>query len=165
MNLFVDSGATFSPCGLYRYRLWRRWGEGAPLLFVMLNPSIASATENDPTVERCQRRAANLGFPALEVVNLFARIATDPVDLASFDDPIGPENDTAILEAARGAGMIVCAWGVHGKLKGRGAVVAAMLRANGIPLYALGLTKDGMPRHPLYLPYHARPFEIQGGTF
>jgi hypothetical protein len=106
-----------------------------------------------------------MGFPALEVVNLFARIATDPVDLASFADPIGAGNDDAILEAARGAGLTIAAWGVHGKIRERGANVAAMLRREGVELFALGITKDGMPRHPLYLRSSAEPFSIQGGVF
>lgn len=156
-NLFIDSGADFSSCGTYRYRLWRRWGPGRALCFVMLNPSIANATENDPTVERCQRRADRMGFDALEVVNLFARIATDPTDLRSFDDPIGPGNDAAIIEACRGAGQVLVAWGVHGEFKGRSVAVSAMLRNAGIEMFALGLTKDGTPRHPLYLPNSVSP--------
>lgn len=160
MNLFTDAGATFSPCGAYRYRLWRRWAEGAPLVFVMLNPSTADAERNDPTVERCQRRAVRMGFPAVEVVNLFALRSTDPAALSLADDPIGPGSDAAILEAARGAGMVVCAWGTTTvkRFEWRAGAVAAMLRADeGLALYALGTTKSGAPRHPLYLPDSSSP--------
>lgn len=158
-SLFVDSGAEFSECGIYRYRLWRRWAEGAPCVFIMLNPSTADAERNDPTVERCQRRAVRMGFPAVEVVNLFALRSTDPAALSVADDPIGPGNDAAILAAARGAGMIVAAWGATRvkHFERRGEMVAEALRFRGFPLYALGITKSGAPRHPLYLPDSATP--------
>lgn len=33
----TDRGATISPCGRYRYHLWRRWSHQSRCLFVMLN--------------------------------------------------------------------------------------------------------------------------------
>src|SRR5689334_20041621 len=74
----IVKSAVLSPCGLYRYRLTRRWGDGPALLFVMLNPSTADATEDDPTIRRCTGFAKREGMPAIEVVNLFAWRATDP---------------------------------------------------------------------------------------
>jgi hypothetical protein len=52
---------------------------------------------------------------------------------------------------AREAGQVVCAWGVHGALCGRGLDVAARLAAEGIRFGVLGLTREGHPRHPLYM--------------
>jgi len=151
------SEATYSDCGTYRYRLARRWGAGEGLLYVLLNPSTATEMQNDPTLERCERRARALGFGGFEVVNLFAYRATRPADLRRADDPIGPGNDDMLLRAARGADSILCGWGVHGALLGRGAAVAAMLRGAGCDLWHLGTTRDGAPRHPLYVAYARKP--------
>ena len=151
------SRAVYSPCGGYRYLLERRWGSGPVLAYVMLNPSVATELANDPTIERCERRARMLGHGGFAVVNLFAWRATRPADLARADRPVGPENDRVILEVAAGAGTVLCAWGVHGALHGREAEVRALLAGCGRPLFHLGLTAGGSPRHPLYVPYARQP--------
>ena len=125
--------------------------------FVMLNPSTATETQNDPTVERCERRARALGFGSFTVVNIFAWRDTDPRAMRAAADPIGPANDDAILECATVAHQIICAWGAHGAFLGRGAQVAALLRHVEKPLYHLGLSKEGHPKHPLYIPYSTTP--------
>lgn len=59
------SVAVFSDCERYRYLLTRVWDTtGQRALFIMLNPSTADEIKNDPTVERCERRARALGFGA-----------------------------------------------------------------------------------------------------
>lgn len=151
------STALYSACGRYRYRLSRIWGPGAPLLWVMLNPSTATEMRNDPTVERCERRTRAMGFGSFTVCNLFAWRSTDPAGLRRVADPVGPGNDGVILAAAAGAGLILCAWGTDGAQEGRGAQVAALLRAAGHPLHHLGQTRGGQPRHPLYVAYSRAP--------
>jgi hypothetical protein len=153
----MRSRAVYSACGAYRYLLVRRWGTGGTVNFVMLNPSTADECRNDPTVERCERRARLMGFGAFTVTNIFAWRATDPAALHSVADPTGPSNDAVLVETAREALCVIAAWGVHGALLGRGAEVAAMLDAKGITLNHLGLSRHGHPRHPLYLPYTAVP--------
>lgn len=153
----ADSEALYSPCGAYRYLLTRRWGEGGLLLYVMLNPSTATEERNDPTIERCERRARMLGHGGLAVANLFGFRATYPADLRAAPDPVGPENDAVLMQAASGAGTILCGWGTHGALMGRGPQVAARLRGTGRPVCHLGLTRDGHPRHPLYVGYAVVP--------
>lgn len=118
----------------------------------MLNPSTADHFRNDPTVARCETRARDMGAGAFRVVNLFAFRATDPRDLRRADDPVGPGNDVTLRAAARWADMTICAWGAHGDHRGRAAKVLHLLRQTGRPLFTLGLTKGGAPRHPLYLP-------------
>jgi hypothetical protein len=150
--------AEYSECERYRYTLTRVWNPKGPrTLFVMLNPSTATEVENDPTVERCERRARALGFGAFRVLNIFAYRATDPREMRRADDPVGPLNDTAILASLPWADRIVCAWGAHGAHLGRGPAVMGMLRAAGCPLYHLGLSKDGHPKHPLYIGYAVQP--------
>ncbi len=154
----APSTATYSDDELYRYQLTRIWEPaGRRVSFVMLNPSTATERQNDPTVERCERRARALGFGGFRVTNIFAWRATDPRDMRAAADPVGPENDAAISEAALWADQVICAWGTHGAYLGRGAAVEALLRASGRPLFHLGLSKAGHPKHPLYIAYAQQP--------
>jgi len=158
MSLLGNSGALFSPCKKYRYRLWRDWDVTKPVMtFVMLNPSVANEIDNDPTVERCQRRAVASGFGRLQIVNIFALRSTDPKALYSSNDPVGQENDAAILDAVKSHGMVVCAWGTLGNLNNRGAQVLELIRGTGVVPHYLVLNKDGTPKHPLYVGYDVKP--------
>ena len=150
-------GASYSPCGLYRYSLWRGWDAGAgTILWIMLNPSRADHLgNNDPTIERCERRSVAWGFGRMEVVNLFALSSPYPKALRMAEDPVGPLNDAGIAEGAGRASMILCAWGAHGALRGRSAAVRTLLADR--PLHCLGTTRAGEPVHPLYLPYGRMP--------
>lgn len=158
----AESTAVYSDCERYRYLLTRTWAPGAPrALFILLNPSTATEAQNDPTVERCERRARALGFGAFRVTNIFAYRATDPRVMRAEADPVGPGNDAAITESLAWAvapeARIICAWGAHGAHLDRGAAVERLLRASGRPLFHLGLTKAGAPRHPLYIGYDRQP--------
>jgi hypothetical protein len=154
----APSVATYSDCERYRYALTRIWDPaGGRVNFLMLNPSTATEVQNDPTVERCERRARALGFGAFRVTNIFAFRATDPRDMRAAADPVGAANDAAILEAAAWSGRVVCAWGTHGAHLDRGAAVERLLRATGLPLMHLGLSKHGHPKHPLYISYATEP--------
>ena len=65
------SEATYSKCEKYRYCLSREWdGTKKRVHFIMLNPSTATESQNDPTVERCERRARSLGYGAFSVTNI-----------------------------------------------------------------------------------------------
>jgi hypothetical protein len=152
------SSAEYSPCQTWRYSLTRVWHPGGSrALFVMLNPSTATEVQNDPTVERCERRARALGHGAFRVCNIFAYRATDPKVMRAAPDPVGPLNDSAILAGADWADVVVCAWGTHGAHLDRGPAVEVLLRATATPLYHLGLSKHGFPKHPLYIGYDRQP--------
>ena len=154
----AESVAVYSPCEAYRYALTRVWDPAAVrLVFVMLNPSTATELQNDPTVERCERRARALGAGGFRVVNIFAYRATDPRLMRAQQDPVGPDNDAAIVDAAGWGQRLVCAWGSHGAHLGRGLAVEALLRRLGQPLFHLGLTQAGAPKHPLYISYAVQP--------
>ena len=153
-----DSGAVFSPCRRWRYLLWRRWDRaGRVANFLMLNPSTADEMKLDPTCARARDYAARWGYGALVVTNVFAWRATDPAKLKAAHDPVGPENDRAILRAARAAAVVICAWGNHGAHLGRSDCVARLLERAGVPLHALRVNANGEPAHPLYLPGRLRP--------
>jgi hypothetical protein len=152
------SVAAYSDCERYRYLLTRVWNpDGTKALFVMLNPSTATEFQNDPTVERCERRARTLGFGAFRVCNIFAWRDTDPRLMRRAAEPVGPENDAAIEQSCFWADTIVCAWGTHGAHLGRGPEVERLMRTTGRPLHHLGLTQDGHPKHPLYIGYKVAP--------
>ena len=152
------STATYSDCERYRYDLTRVWDEaGRRIAFVMLNPSTATEVQNDPTVERCERRARTLGYGAFRVCNIFAWRDTDPFAMRKAAEPIGPANDAAISEACLWADTVVAAWGTHGAHLGRGPQVEVLMRGAGKPLYHLGLSKAGHPKHPLYIAYAQQP--------
>ena len=154
------SEAEYSDCELYRYRLTRIWNDGGNrALFILLNPSTATEFQNDPTVERCERRAKAMGFGSFGVCNIFAMRSTDPSELGRVDDPIGVGNDCAILDCSRDAETIICGWGNHGAHLERGNQVERMLRNSGYKLHILELTGLGQPKHPLYISYRIRPTE------
>ena len=153
----TTSSALYSPCETYRYALTRQWGGGGRLLFVLLNPSTATEAQNDPTVERCERRARALGYGAFRVTNIFALRETNPHKMRAAPRPIGPENDATLLHAVAWADTIVAGWGAHGAHMDRGAQVAALLGQSGRAVPHLGLTKAGHPHHPLYIAYHQQP--------
>lgn len=154
----APSVAIYSDCERYRYALTRVWDDaGKRVSFVMLNPSTATEVQNDPTVERCERRARALGYGAFCVANIFAWRDTDPRAMRAADDPIGPANDRAILDAADWADDIIAAWGTHGAHLSRGPAVEALLREHGHALLHLGLSKHGHPKHPLYIAYTQQP--------
>jgi hypothetical protein len=143
------SGAAFSPTRNYRYALWRRWEPNAPyVLFIGLNPSTADENEDDPTLRRCKRFAADWGYGAIYMANLFALRATDPKEMLEHGDPIGADNDRWLENLARGAGLVVAAWGAHGGHQRRDDQVKTLLHCE---LKCLGKTKSGRPRHPLYI--------------
>lgn len=154
----APSTAIYSDCERYRYSLTRVWDtKGKRVMFVMLNPSTATEVQNDPTVERCERRARTLGYGAFQVTNIFAWRDTDPRAMRAAAEPIGAANDAAILEGADWADTVIAAWGTHGAHLNRGAEVETLLRSRNHDLFHLGLSKGGHPKHPLYLPYTQQP--------
>ena len=160
----VQRSEVASECGAFRYHLSRAWpdliGPGRSVLFVLLNPSTADGSQDDPTVRRLMDFARRWGCCELGVVNLFARRATAPSDLWRLEgDLVGPENDrhirTAALLAAASESRIVCAWGAHGwEQRCRVEAVLSILREATDELGVFGWTSGTrpQPRHPLYLP-------------
>jgi hypothetical protein len=149
----MKRSASLSPCRRYRYELWRAWGLGPFVMFIGLNPSTADETNDDPTIRRCIAFARSWGYSALCMTNLLAFRATEPSDMLSADDPIGPLNDHTLRTVSSAACVVVAAWGTSGSHLGRDAQVR-----REIPnLMHLRLTKGGHPGHPLYLPSNLVP--------
>ncbi|PSR21471.1 MAG: hypothetical protein C7B45_10605 [Sulfobacillus acidophilus] len=153
------SDACFDKSGRFRYALWRQWDRHLPTInFIMLNPSTADASHDDPTIARCRRYAERWGFGTLLVTNLFAYRATNPRQLYAVRDPVGPDNDQYLLNAVHAAHQCIAAWGIHGQLNNRQEEVLKLLAA--VPLFQLGKTRNGFPRHPLYLSQTVRPVQF-----
>ncbi len=157
--------AVFSDCRKYRYSLSQIWDEDKePLYWLMLNPSTADEVKNDPTVERCERRARMWGYGGSVVLNIFAYRATDPKNMRTQKDPVGPDNDAWIRKLARRSQelVVVGGWGEHGSHMARGqAVLDIFKQANG-RINALKINASGHPAHPLYIAYDKTPFLMEG---
>ncbi len=152
-------GAELSYCGHYRYTLLRCWDADKPtLMFIMLNPSTADASHDDPTITRCIEFAKIWGYGELLVGNLFAWRTPNRHELRSVNDPIGKDNDHHLLRMARKAELIIAAWGNDGSLHNR---AHAMRRLFPGRLHALRITGSGQPGHPLYLPETSKPFLLE----
>ncbi len=157
--------AVLSDDRLYRYVLRREWSDGGGrgrCAFVMLNPSTADETTDDPTIRRCIGFARYWGYDRLVVFNLFAWRATDSAELRKVADPVGPDNDRLIALLAMDANRVVVAWGNHGAFLGRSKEVVRMLRTLGVPLKCLGLNETGQPRHPLFQKADREPVLYEG---
>jgi len=153
--------AVLSDCGTYRYKLTRTWDERIErVTFVMLNPSTADATVDDPTIRRCAGFAKAWGFGGLSVVNLYALRATNPRDLWTHPDPVGPDNDLWLTLALTHSSRIVAAWGANAKpdrvARFWQLAEARLDESRGWGhVSALRVTKSGAPGHPLYIPADA----------
>lgn len=166
-SLLGGATATFSPCRTWRYELTRQWDPELPVtVWIMCNPSTADAFALDPTVRRCVNftrywRPASGG---IVVCNLFGLRSTDPQALTAHPDPVGPCNDDAIVDVLTWTRVrrVVCGWGVHGTLHGRGQRVLSMVTELGVDPLCLGVTKGGYPRHPLYVPADAELVPFAG---
>ncbi len=148
----VRKAARNSECGVFQYSLERYWGPKPGLVFVMLNPSIADAEVDDPTVRRCMGFAHREGCDGVLLLNLYAYRAADPRALRTCGDAVGPENDThlrmTLTEQARRGTPVVAGWGATAK-PDRAAQVLGLVP--GVAWRCLGITKAGAPRHPLYV--------------
>jgi len=150
------SSAKISDDGRYRYLLERDWGPGPRMIFCMLNPSTADATKDDPTIRRCTGFANREGCGGIKVVNLYALRSPSPSDLAKDADPFGPEN-AAFLQWAFDMSRelrypLIASWGAGLDPLKIGEQIRGWVIRRHARFQCLGRTKDGRPKHPLYLP-------------
>jgi hypothetical protein len=159
VNLSDFPRAVLSEDKLHRYVL-RRTLSATPsifdgseeirsMCFIMLNPSTADAEEDDPTIRRCMSFARREQCLSMFVVNLFAFRTPYPKLLIKAADPIGSENDTYTKDICNQSDFVIAAWGSHPFARERAEYVMNML--GDVSLKCLGVTKDGWPRHPLYV--------------
>lgn len=148
----------FSPDRKYRYTLWREWEPNKPFcMFIGLNPSVADEKINDNTVRRCINYSKQWGYGSLCMTNIFAWRETKAELMLLEKEPIGEENDKFLLQCAEKAGIIIAAWGNHGKHLNRGDKIKQMIPN----LYCLKITNEGNPWHPLYLRADLKPIKYE----
>lgn len=151
----VTSTAIYAgPGDCYRYRLHRVWDASRPsILWLMMNPSVATEDGDDRTVAKCQRYARKWGYGGIYVGNTFAYRCTDQKRLMEVADAVGPDNDAHLLAMAREADKTILAYGSpqNPALRARGTLVAHSLAEAGVTLFTLRLSRKGRPEHPLYL--------------
>ena len=145
----IQKAAVISECGKYRYSLSRVWDQNKNcVLFILLNGSTADAERDDPTVRRCMGYAKAWGYGGFYIGNLFAFRSTDPKEMKKAIDPVGPENNAYLVSLSDKCGLVVCGWGNHGRFKNRDKRVKRLIPKM---LHCLEKSKDGNPKHPLYL--------------
>jgi len=144
----APTGALFSHDRRYRYLLWRSWaGLENLVLFIGLNPSLADETSNDPTIRRMIGFAKREHATGVLVANLFSYCATDPRDMKTALRPVGRANKSWLLAAQRLSTRTIACWGNHGSNQ----QCSQQLLPDLGPVFCFGKTKNGEPKHPLYL--------------
>ena len=164
MNISPDihRSAEFSEGGQYRYLLQRRWSPGLftrkhsdHVIWVMLNPSVGNGLRDDPTIVRCMKYTNDWGYTRMSIINLFGYISPDPATLKTIEDPVGPENNLfweRAIALYNSVPLVICAWGAQGGYLDQDEdAVIWLVHEHKLPLFALGVTKNGSPHHPLRL--------------
>lgn len=155
-----ECSASFSEDRVYRYTLHRTWDLlRRPMVWVLLNPSTADETKDDPTITRCQGFARREGCGGVVILNLFGLRSPHPEDLEKGTEPNGPGNaqivHVVIADALSRGNRVVVGWGAYKKVQ-RSDTYGTLWHHYG--LMCLGKNKDGSPKHPLYMPKDT-PFE------
>lgn len=155
MNLFndINTGAEFSQCGKFRYKLWRIWDESKPLVMCIgLNPSTANAIKPDPTITNLTKMLKILGYGGFYMTNLFAIISSKPEILLTCEDPFGNNGHHLAWCYDKCDEVIVC-WG---NFKESPKGIDRIYRDLSWILddaKCFGTTKSGNPLHPLAMMY------------
>jgi hypothetical protein len=145
----VDRSA-YSEDGIYRWFFTRRWAPGPSFCWVGLNPGTGDRDGGPrPTLRKVILWAKDAGCGAVSVVNLFSYRATDPKELLTDGvDVVGIETDSWIQSASEAANVTLVAWGGNKLAAPRAKQVLELVSA---PV-CVGVTKNGQPSHPLYVP-------------
>ncbi len=162
----VHGDAIFAgPDECYRLILTRKWmnlfrgGADASrmpanfALWICMNPSIADANVDDPTLNKVMDFSMGWDFDGLAMMNVCDYRSTSPAGLlAPGVVPCSKGNLPLIRDTAKQARQIICAWGnLDPRLVHYTIDVETALRRDGHTLWCLGLNKSGSPKHPLYL--------------
>ncbi len=150
------SGAVFTDDRTHRLYLWRRWKrEGPWVMFVGLNPSKADGRLNDPTIRRGIGFAQQWGYSGMFWCNAYTLVSTDPKKL-NTEAPIAMGAYLVMRVIRLRCDEAIAAWGNQITLVRGWEDRVDRIKNDLSPLHCFGMTKQGHPRHPLYLPYDAQ---------
>lgn len=159
MELFetIEKGAEISDCGKYRYKLWRVWDKNLPkVLFIMLNPSTADGSADDPTIRRCIGFAKAWGYGGIMVGNISPFRATNPKELLGLKLDreyalVRNINSQRINKMAYECEITVLAYG------NSPIPVPVYIFHVTNKVHCINETAKGFPSHPLYLKKNLTP--------
>jgi hypothetical protein len=118
------------------------------LLWVMLNPGTGeSEGRRRSTFERCKEWSKSMGYGGLLFGNVFSQRSKSARDLLTLRPGPDTLNDHALSLLSNIAPETIVAWGSHGAKSEQ----AKQLRASLRNPKCFGYTKNGQPRHPLYV--------------
>lgn len=138
--------------------------EGAPFaLWCGMNPSTAEADEDDLTVRKEQEWTRRLGLLRYIKVNFGSYRCTDPKGLSVAGVMIShPQNLICITDLASRAEKIVMACGDPPEvLMPHARTVLRMMKTMCHPMWCLGTTKAGWPKHSSRLGYETPMVEFR----
>jgi hypothetical protein len=156
-----------SPDNKYRYALGTK---GNNTLYCFgINPSTATPEKYDPTVTRVRNTANKFGFDSFVMLNLYPQRATDPINLdKQLNLKEHRENLNIIADIVEDNSTVWAAWGDLIQYKRYLGwclnQIRYILSIKNPRWVRMGeLTKNGNPRHPLYLkcqPFTEYPLSI-----
>lgn len=122
-----------------------------------LNPSTATEIADDPTLRRVKGFAIAWGYGGVRMLNAFALRSTDPKNLFTHPDPVGPENTVEFLQEEMWA-LNLAAWGGNIQSKKWSHYYRGQDIVSALPdLHCFKITDKGHPAHPLYLKADLKP--------
>lgn len=160
----MEMDAGISSDKKYRWWLWRRWSDLPLVIWIMMNPSTADHTKNDPTIFKIIRYSTRWGYGAALILNVYAFRTSRQNNLPqSMQEALGRSNvwwlTFAMKFAKRKKLKVVCAWGAkHGEA---GMLIRTLAAGLGVKLYCLELSQGGEPKHPLYLKESLNPVRME----
>tara|TARA_B100001029_G_scaffold24619_1_gene17226 strand:+ start:2889 stop:3341 length:453 start_codon:yes stop_codon:yes gene_type:complete len=129
----------------HRYLLSRIWDlNNENILFIMLNPSSADEDIDDATTTKVIRFSKKWGYGGLHICNLYTYRTSSPKKLFSIPKNKRGSNKSEIKKYAKKCFKIVYAWGNKEK------VPPWLNQMVSNPSF-IELSKEGVPKHPLYL--------------
>lgn len=154
----VGSSAVMDEDEIYRWRLDREvQATGSVFAYFGVNGSTAGPVENDQTVLKWIGFTLRNEGRRFIAGNPFGLRARDVRELATADDPVGPDNARHLAEIIAEADVLIPCWGnrlkVPKHLRWHFDRLRDQIFAAGKPVKVFGLTKSGDPKHPLMLGY------------
>lgn len=149
----IESVAVMSNNNEYRYRLTRTWDSNKEIVaVVMLNPSKANSLKTDDTIMNLTNYLIDNNYGGVDIVNMYAYMATNPSELQHRDQGYEAYNDSYITEAAAKRDVLIVAWGSDiKKYVKRKREVETLFVPYAHKIKCLEDLQGRSPRHPLLL--------------